>query len=102
MSPYQLMSWPALWLPTVQQEHTDTVLDTGLSACFEMDAHDLPVMIKIFKIIGIQNKMVKQKLIFTKNMIKTIKRINWREKNRKSYRKSIDKTMKNNEKNNEK
>jgi hypothetical protein len=23
MSPYQLMSWPALWLPTVLQDHVN-------------------------------------------------------------------------------
>jgi hypothetical protein len=52
----QLMSWPDLQVTQVLQGHTDTALQTSLSACFEMDALDSPVMIDQIYILGIHKK----------------------------------------------
>ncbi len=54
-----LMSCPALLLPMVLQCLKDTMLYTSLSARFEMDSHDAPVMIKIIIIVGIHKMMIK-------------------------------------------
>ncbi len=62
------MSWPAKNLPMVSQGHTDTVLHTKLSACVEMDAHNLPVMIKVGEIIGTHKNNDRNDLIVTKIM----------------------------------
>jgi hypothetical protein len=53
------MSWPALSLPMVLQDRTDTELHTSLPACFEIDAHDSPVVIKKIELIGIHKIMMK-------------------------------------------
>jgi hypothetical protein len=45
----------------ILQGHTDTVIiHTSLSACFEMDAHNSPVMINIIELIGIDNNYDKK------------------------------------------
>jgi hypothetical protein len=53
------MSCPALLLLMVLQCLKDTMLYTSLSARFEMDSHDAPVMIEIIIIIGIHKIMIK-------------------------------------------
>jgi hypothetical protein len=51
MSSYWLKYWPVLWLPIVLQGHTNIALHASLSGCFEMDAHDSPIRMKIIQII---------------------------------------------------